>query len=71
MSAGSPRGFHVHGAVVEVNGREVVRGLDLHLTPGDVVAMAAPSSIDTSSVLAALAGQRPLAGGTRTLDGGP
>lgn len=45
--------------------------VDLRLGPGEVVALVGPSGCGKSSLLRAIAGLEPLAGGTITLDGRP
>lgn len=58
-------------ATARLDGREVLSGVDLAVLPGEVVALAGPNGAGKTSVIRALAGVLPLAGGEARLDGLP
>ncbi|WP_375426020.1 ATP-binding cassette domain-containing protein [uncultured Friedmanniella sp.] len=64
-------GLVAHGVTVQRGSRTVVSGLDLEVPPRQRVAISAGTGQDVSAVLGALAGRRPRAAGTLTLDGQP
>lgn len=64
-------GLTVRGLTVREGGRALVEGLDLDVAPGQRLVVTGPSSADVTAVLAALAGLRPLSGGTIAVAGLP
>ncbi len=62
-------GLHARGLRVERGGRTLLTGIDLHLAPGDVVAVCGANGSGKSTLLAALAGLVPVADGAVTVDG--
>jgi ABC-type multidrug transport system ATPase subunit len=67
----APRGLRVDGLVVEEADHARTSSLDLEVEPGRRVALVSTRGSEASAVLGALAGRRPLAAGTVTLDGEP
>lgn len=59
----------MHGVSVELGGREVLRGVDLEVQAGQVLALVGPNGAGKSTLLAALAGDTALSAGHITLDG--
>ena len=55
----------------QLGGRPVVRGVDLDVARGELVAVVGPNGAGKSSLLGALAGDLPFDKGTVTLDGRP
>lgn len=64
-------GLVARGITVQRGPRTVVTGLDLDVVPRERVAISAGTTQDTSAVLGALAGRRPRAAGTLSLDREP
>ena len=61
--------WSVQGLDVDRGGRRVVRGADLEVDAGEIVALLGPNGAGRSSTIEALAGLLPIAGGTYTCDG--
>ncbi|MCB1001392.1 MAG: ATP-binding cassette domain-containing protein [Acidimicrobiales bacterium] len=62
-------GLSVRGLDVDRGGRRVVRGVDLDVAPGEIVALLGPNGAGRSSTIETLAGLLPASGGTYTCDG--
>ncbi len=61
--------LEVRDAVVAYGGREVVRGVDLTLRPGEIGCLLGPSGCGKTTLLRAVAGFEPLCRGSIRLDG--
>jgi ATP-binding cassette subfamily B protein len=61
----------IRGGVVLAGGHTVLQGLDLHIAPGEHVAIVGPSGAGKSSLLGLFLGWHRLAQGTLLLDGQP
>ena len=59
------------GVSVRLGGAPVLRGIDLEVARGEVVALVGPNGAGKSTLLGALAGDVPLEAGQVTLDGHP
>lgn len=64
-----PAGLCVRGLVAALAGREVLRGVDLDVAPGEVVCVRGPSGVGKSTLLRALVRLVPLDAGTVRLEG--
>jgi iron complex transport system ATP-binding protein len=60
-----------HDVTVELGGRPIVRGIDLDVRAGEVVALVGPNGSGKSTLLGALARDLPVAGGAVELVGEP
>jgi phosphonate transport system ATP-binding protein len=72
MTAAHPGGRRLvegRGITVALGGRPVLRGVDLDVAGGQVVALLGPNGAGKSTVFRALLGFVPLTGGSITLDG--
>ncbi|MDO8361904.1 MAG: ABC transporter ATP-binding protein [Actinomycetota bacterium] len=63
------RGLTVESLTVVRGGRTVVRGVDLTVSPGEVVALLGPNGAGRSSTILAMCGLLPAAGGSVSLNG--
>ncbi len=63
--------LEARGLRVERGGRDVLRGLDLALRPGEGVSLIGPNAVGKSTLLRALAGLLPAAAGEVLLEGRP
>ncbi|MFC9974884.1 metal ABC transporter ATP-binding protein [Spirillospora sp. NPDC127200] len=70
LKAGAPP-FSMTGGRVRLDGREVLRGIDLTVRAGDVVAVLGPNGAGKSTLVKALLGLRPLSGGRTEIFGVP
>lgn len=61
--------LRAEGAGVRRGGRDLVRGADLSLEPGEMVALLGPNGAGKTTFLRAALGLLPLSGGTISLDG--
>jgi lipopolysaccharide export system ATP-binding protein len=61
--------LEARGAVVVIGGAEVVRGVDLVLSPGEVVGVLGPSGAGKTTLFRAMVGELPLARGSIELGG--
>ena len=70
MSAGGPSGgrVRVSGVRTAFDGVEVLHGIDLDVSPGEVVALLGPSGCGKTTLLRSIAGLERIAGGEITLD---
>ena len=66
-----PPALEARGLVVARGGRTVVHGVDLALAAGDALALVGPNAAGKSTLVRALAGLLPPAGGTVLLKGRP
>jgi ABC-type multidrug transport system ATPase subunit len=69
-TGGAVRGLRVRDTSSGAD-RDIVAGLDVDLGPGRRIGVTGPSSGDVTAVLATVAGLRPPANGTITVDGDP
>ncbi|MFC5750069.1 metal ABC transporter ATP-binding protein [Actinomadura rugatobispora] len=63
--------FAMSGGHVRLDGREVLRGVDLVVEPGDLLAVLGPNGAGKSTLVKALLGLRPLAAGRTEIFGRP
>ena len=63
--------LETRGLDVRIGGKEVCRGLDLAIRPGDCVALLGANGVGKTTLLHTLAGLRPAAAGEVLLDGAP
>lgn len=68
-TASPAAGLHAHGLRLAAGGRTLLNALDLHLAPGERVALLGPSGVGKTTLLRALATLVDPAAGTLTLDG--
>jgi ABC-type polar amino acid transport system ATPase subunit len=61
--------LEVRGLDLQRGGRRIVRGLSFAASPGELLALMGASGAGKTSVLRAIAGLDPVAGGTITVDG--
>ncbi|MFP3963111.1 metal ABC transporter ATP-binding protein [Actinomadura fulvescens] len=61
--------FEMTGGHVRLEGREVLRGIDLTVAPGDVLAVTGPNGAGKSTLVKALLGLIPLAAGRTAIFG--
>ncbi|MGD9754234.1 MAG: heme ABC transporter ATP-binding protein [Acidimicrobiia bacterium] len=64
-------GLRLEAATVAIDGREVLRGVDLEVRPGELVALVGPNGAGKTTALRALADDVRPAAGAATLDGRP
>lgn len=62
-------GIHIAGAIVERGGRRVVHGVDLAVAPGSWFGLIGANGSGKTSLLRAMAGRLPFAGGSCRIDG--
>lgn len=67
----APVGFSISGGRVRAAGHEILRNLDLHVKPGEHIAVVGASGAGKSSLIGVLLGWHHLAEGTLILDGHP
>ncbi|WP_155884759.1 metal ABC transporter ATP-binding protein [Actinomadura flavalba] len=63
--------FEMRGGHVRRDGRDVLRGVDLRVAAGDVVAVLGPNGAGKSTLIKALLGLLPLSGGSTAVYGVP
>lgn len=63
--------LRAEGVVVRAGAAELLRGVDLEVVPGEVLAIVGPNGAGKSTLLRTLAGDRSLSAGTVTMDGRP
>ncbi|MFH7323392.1 heme ABC transporter ATP-binding protein [Aeromicrobium sp. HA] len=63
--------YEVRGLVCRLGGRAIVRGVDLDVRHGEVLALVGPNGAGKSTLLGALTGDVPIAEGEVRLDGRP
>lgn len=68
---GAPDPLAAEAVQVRLGGRPVLRGVDLAVRSGELLALVGPNGAGKSTLLAALCGDVPLAGGQVRLDGVP
>lgn len=61
--------LQAHQVHVEIHGHRILRGVDLHLSPGEVTAVIGPNGAGKSTLLSVLTGDVSPTAGTVTLDG--
>jgi zinc transport system ATP-binding protein len=66
-----PPPFAMSGGEVRLDGRDVLRDIDLVVEPGDVLAVLGPNGAGKSTLVKALLGLLPLAGGRTEIFGSP
>ncbi len=64
-------GLRAHGLALAAGGRTLLAGLDLHIAPGERVALVGPSGVGKTTLLRTLATLVDPAAGALTLDGAP
>jgi len=64
----APRGLVAHGLHVSLGGREILRGFDIELVPGEIHALIGPNGSGKTTALRVLAGELDARG---RLEGGP
>ncbi len=68
---GMTAAYEVRGLVCRLGGRDIVRGVDLDVVHGEVLALVGPNGAGKSTLLGALTGDVPIAEGDVRLDGRP
>ncbi|MFS0886442.1 heme ABC transporter ATP-binding protein [Aeromicrobium sp. 179-A 4D2 NHS] len=63
--------YEVRGLTCRLGGREIVRGVDLEVRHGEVLALVGPNGAGKSTLLGALTGDVPVASGEILLEGRP
>lgn len=63
--------LRAEGVVVRAGAAELLRGVDLEIRAGEVLAIVGPNGAGKSTLLRVLAGDRPVAAGSVTMDGRP